>query len=377
MNGFDLFAALSDVDEKFLAKPQVSRAAPTLGESAPEPEEAPAEDISSPRGDRGLGVLGTVAAACLCVGILTGALLHWVFTSPTDWGTQTGGTVGIHEPPEHTHGADLDEQPHIKLTLNGLEEYYALREKLALSDEDLTAFLTKKGYAVVGLTDRAQLERLLDILEALPVPLLDGEEPRQILVDDHSAQVVFAFDDVYMEVQRQPSAATVERKTRQLSRMSEYENYPLYLGDISQAGGLVAAHYVLNVDDHAAELEVKAGSGEEALDLLKGLWFRYLNAVPNLGLFWRTETLPDTVLRPYVLLSGRSDTFTSSADIGDSFGLSGEFSEDGGKLTVTTQSATLVFAVLDSETLLLLDDGGIGLWLKEGDRYKWSSEFGS
>lgn len=377
MNGFDLFAALSDVDEKFLAKPQVSRAAPTLGESAPEPEEAPAEDISSPRGDRGLGVLGTVAAACLCVGILTGALLYWVFTRPTDWGTQTGGTVGIHEPPEHTHGADLDEQPHIKLTLNGLEEYYALREKLALSDEDLTAFLTKKGYAVVGLTDRAQLVRLLDILETLPVPLLDGEEPRQILVDDRSAQVVFAFDDVYMEVQRQPSAATVERKTRQLSRVSEYENYPLYLGDISQAGGLVAAHYVLNVDDHAAELEVKAGSGEEALDLLKGLWFRYLSAAPKHGTYFRAGENPDNEMVPMLHINTQTGVFVASGGIAMSYAESGQYGLENGRLTATTQSATLVFAVLDSETLLLLDDGGIGLWLKEGDRYKWSSEFGS
>ena len=369
MNGFELFAVLTDVDEKFLTQVKVK-----MNKAAAQTKKARKEYTASPRTNRVLSVFGVVAVACLVVGLCGGIFLGWLFSRPLDWGmNQQGGCV--LEPPEHTHGADLGEQPHINLVLNGLEEYYALREKLALSEEDLTRFLTEKGYGVVGLTDREQLERLINILANMPVPLLGGEVPRQIYVDDRSAQVVFVFDDIYVELQRLPSQDTVERKTHQLSRMSEYENYPLYLGDVSKAGGMVAAHYVLNVNDHAAELEVKAGSEEEAIALLGDLWFCRLNDTPKHGVYFKAGENLDNEMVPMLHINTQTGVFVTSGGIAMSYAESGNYALENGRLTVTAQSATFVFAVLDGETLLLLDDGGFDLWMNEGDRYKWSSEF--
>ena len=138
MNGEDLFAALGDVEDRFVEKTPIKPVPPANRNGA-------GEDIVFPR-KRLRSILAGVVAACLAVGICGGVFLAWLFSRPTDWGTEgstvwTGGC--IIEPPDHTHGEDLE--PHIKLTLNGLEECYALQEKLALSDEDLTQFLMKKG----------------------------------------------------------------------------------------------------------------------------------------------------------------------------------------------------------------------------------------
>lgn len=369
MNGEELFDALGEIDEALLPH----RAVKTT-RSMPEKE---GEDTVFPR-PRLWKVLAGVTAACLVVGVSGVLLLGWLFSRPNDWGTEgstvwTGGCV--IEPPEHTHAEDLE--PHIKLTLNGLEECYALLEKLELSDEDLTRFLTEKGYGVVGLTDRQQLERLMEILSNLPIPSCAGEAPRQILVDDRTTQVVFAFDDLLVEVQRLPSADTVARKTNGLSRVPEYIRYPLYLGSVSEAGGTVAAHYVLNVNDHAVELEVKAGSQEETLAMLDDLWFQYLNDQPRHGTYFRAGENLDNEMVPMLHINTQTGKLVISGGIAMSYAESGPYVLENGKLTVTTQSATIVFAVLDSENLLLLDDGGFGFWLKEGDRYKWSDEYGS
>jgi len=226
----------------------------------------------------------------------------------------------------------------------------------------------------MGLTDREQLERMLAIPASMPIPSYAGEAPGQILVDDRSAQVVFTFDGILVEVQRQPSAVTVERKTHGLGRVPEYDRYPLYFGSSSEAGGIVAARYVLNVNDHAVELEVKAGSAEETLSMLDALWFFELNAAPKHGVYFRMGENPDNEEVPMVHINTQTGVFVASAGISFSYAEHGQYVLEKDRLIVTTQSATFVFAVLDSEKLLLLDDGGFKGWMKVGEVYKWSND---
>ena len=361
MTGEDLFAALGDVDDRFVEKTPIKPVPPANRDET-------GEDIVFPVKRLRNILTGVVAAVCLVVGLCGGIFLGWLFSRPVDWGmNQQGGCV--LEPPEHTHGEDL--APHIQLVLNGLDVCYALQDKLQLSDEDLTRFLTEKGYDVVGLTDRQQLERLMEILRNLPIPSCAGEAPREIYVDDRSTQAVFVFDDIYVEVQCLPSANTVAQKTQSLSRVPEYTRYPLYLGSVSEAGGVVGVHYVLNVSNHAVEVDIKAGSAEEALSVMDDLWFRYLNDVPRHGLYEQVSDESDHELVPQIHLNMDTRVFVASASIAHSYAENGSYVLENGRLTVTTQSTTFVFAVLDSETLLLLDDGDFRGWLKKGDLYKW------
>lgn len=385
MNGFDLFAALSDVDEKFLAQqqPKTRRAVLTDTELTAEAAAEPAEDTASPRKDRGWSMLGTVAAACLCIGILAGVLLHWVFTRPNDWGTEgsTAWTYGCcvtdvgYEEPEPTSGADLPQASFV-LRLRDMAEYHALVAALNLSDEKLTAFLAENGYADVDLTTREQLESVRSIMNGVPIPGFGQAQPESIFIAEHSSVVIFEFSDAVLQVQKTSSALTVESKTRQLGRIAQYTKYPLYLGNIAEAGGTVTGHYVLNVDDHAVELQVEAGSREETLSMLEELWFHYLNNTPKHGVYFKTGENLDNEMVPMLYINTQTGVFVASGGIAMSYSEIGQYVLENGKLTVTTQSATFVFAVLDSETLLLLDDGDFGSWMNKGDRYKWTSDFG-
>lgn len=79
----------------------------------------------------------------------------------------------------------------------------------------------------------------------------------------------------------------------------------------------------------------------------------------------------DAAGAPAIQLNPDSFYFVASWSPADSFCLRGETTVSGGKLTAKTQSGSYVFAVVDEETLVLIDDGGIKWWMQTGDRFRW------